>query len=364
MNNAVKINQSGSNQDRELEAIKNMYSKVTDENVVRELLRRYKENNIPLSIPDAWSVVSYNSKEGGVWTTKYEIQDTLLYHTIIASRNKAWAGYDVEYGPFVNKTFKKYVKKNKYGDEVYPEVTISVPQWAKVTVKKRSYLGSNLIDSYCLIVLWDECYGRLSKDTDYPGHFWFKMPAYMLFKVGLSRGLGISFPVECQGYTYEELNGKAFFDDSSIIENIEEKVVKSVDLSTGEIMVPEENKLFLVENIQESCSNNQDTDCSYALDGIVYSREQFAEMIKDKLNNIFCFKDEEEYKVWRKDNNNEVIKWNKDNQQSAEYLEITVAATKMKERMAELRVTQAKIAANEVARANGFYGAPSEKEFT
>lgn len=278
--------------ENELKLIKAMYPEVKDENILMQVLNKYKFNNINLSISNVWAIVGYENKKNNSF--HYEIQDTLLFHTMMASRHKAYAGYDIEYGPFVEKTYNAYIPKYQTY-QTYDKVSLKVPEWVKVTIKKRSLLDPQFIDFFPTpIILWDEHYGTLNNQTKYPSKFWVVMSLYMLVKVALSTGLRLAFPESCTGYTYEELMGKKYFDNENDYENNIENS-NSVSVTANENFLHEKETFLLDDN-------------KYSLEDVLSLVNEKMELAYDELN---INPASNSFELWSHRNKNEIIKWKK-----------------------------------------------------
>lgn len=356
MNNIAKIDNQFRNPKIDLEIIKAMYPNLKDadkpkmkEKALKAfniVLRNYYDNDIKLSLPQVWSIVKYGDE--------YNIQQTLLYHTIVASRTGLWAGYDVEYGPMVERSYHKPKSSYQYDGRTIntPEknITLTVPLWVKTTAH-RIVPGQTKPGGFPVILFWDTTYGTDAPGSTFPSDFYCRMPDYMLFKTSLSRSLGITYPEVCIGYTYEELQGKTIFDDSMVINQITEK---KVNQETGEILNVE-NKITTpvansIENNKDTCNILPDEDTFYTLNDKTYTKITFAAEYIQKLDNVFCEQDKEEYDIWSNNNLAEITRWRKNNKSTQEYLDIMLAANNMKTRITEDKKVKEQIAIQSIAR--------------
>ncbi len=87
-------------------------------------------------------------------------------------------------------------------------MTIRVPEWCKVTVKRQ--LGNGVIADYISKEYWVENYATAGKDSEAPNTMWKKRPRGQLAKCAQAQALRMAFP-EMTGSapTADEMEGKS-----------------------------------------------------------------------------------------------------------------------------------------------------------
>mgnify|MGYP000001612541 FL=1 len=145
---------------------------------------------------------------------KYEWRDVVmpgigLYRTQ-AARTGEYAGVgEPEFGPDTDLTVGDY--------------TLTVPQWCKVTVRRR--LSDGQIGEYTAKELWRENYATAGKDTAMPNAMWKKRPYAQLAKCAEAQALRKAFPEAGAQPTAEEMEGKSI--DEGTIEGPARRVTEA-----------------------------------------------------------------------------------------------------------------------------------------
>ena len=173
------------------------------------------------------------------------MKDTIMpgigLYRIQAARSNKYAGVsEPEYGDTVNTTLGG--------------VSISYPEWCKVTVKKL--VGNNIVE-FTAKEYWLENYATIKKDHNAPNAMWLKRPFGQLAKCAEAQALRKAFPeIITQQPTAEEMEGKSFTENTkTVLEH--DKSLNSVDDYLGdeeEVIEVKENK-NISESFTEKLSN-------------------------------------------------------------------------------------------------------------
>lgn len=134
------------------------------------------------------------------------MKDTIMpgigLYRIQAARSNKYAGVsEPEYGDTVNTTLGG--------------VSISYPEWCKVTVKKL--VGNNIVE-FTAKEYWLENYATIKKDHNAPNAMWLKRPFGQLAKCAEAQALRKAFPeIITQQPTAEEMEGKSFIESTKTV---------------------------------------------------------------------------------------------------------------------------------------------------
>ncbi|WP_051447602.1 phage recombination protein Bet [Rhizobium leguminosarum] len=162
----------------------------------------------PVHIVPMWSSAKKAMVET-VWPGIAEIRTT-------ASRTGEYAGIDeVEFGPFVERTFEGMVEQWEDRQKVTNKVTklVRFPEWAKVTVYRMNR-GARC--AYTARVFWEEMYASAGK-SELPNDMWAKRPRGQLDKCVEAAALRKAFPEELGNvYAAEEMEGRDLADGVTI----------------------------------------------------------------------------------------------------------------------------------------------------
>lgn len=147
----------------------------------------------------------------GMWDSKAkEMRDVVLpgvslYRTQ-ASRTGEFGGIgEPEFGPMVELDLRE-----KGGGAL----KISVPEWCRVTVKRR--LESGYVAEFTAREFWIENYATAGRDCTAPNAMWRKRPQGQLAKCAEAQALRKAFPELSSGPTADEMAGKAIDHDDII----------------------------------------------------------------------------------------------------------------------------------------------------
>ena len=134
------------------------------------------------------------------------MKDTIMpgigLYRIQAARSNKYAGVsEPEYGDTINTTLGG--------------VSISYPEWCKVTVKKL--VGNNIVE-FTAKEYWLENYATIKKDHNAPNAMWLKRPFGQLAKCAEAQALRKVFPeIITQQPTAEEMEGKSFTESTKTL---------------------------------------------------------------------------------------------------------------------------------------------------
>ena len=134
------------------------------------------------------------------------MKDTIMpgigLYRIQAARSNKYAGVsEPEYGDTFNTTLGG--------------VSISYPEWCKVTVKKL--VGNNIVE-FTAKEYWLENYATIKKDHNAPNAMWLKRPFGQLAKCAEAQALRKAFPeIITQQPTAEEMEGKSFIESTKTV---------------------------------------------------------------------------------------------------------------------------------------------------
>jgi phage recombination protein Bet len=151
---------------------------------------------------------------------QYEMRDVIMpgvgLYRIQAERTGNYAGADApEFGDLITQEFagKDNVK-----------ITISFPEWCKVTVYKLLPNGDKA--AYSVIEYWLENYATQSRYVEAPNAMWAKRPRGQLVKCAEAQVLRRAWPEIGQEATAEEMQGKEYISDQPVSTNqTTEKVI-------------------------------------------------------------------------------------------------------------------------------------------
>ena len=164
----------------------------------------------PIHIVPMWDRKAGRDGRGGyvetVWPGISELRTT-------AARTGNYAGIDeAEFGPIVERTFTGKVKDYKTEQMVNKSVTMSFPEWCRVTVYRMMPNGER-----CRFVgpkvKWIESYATIS-GTELPNEMWQDRAEGQVEKCAEAAALRRAFPEELgNDYIAEEMIGRRITDD-------------------------------------------------------------------------------------------------------------------------------------------------------
>jgi phage recombination protein Bet len=227
-----------------------------------------KTRNLDIMKRPVHIVPMWDSKKGGyvetIWQGISELRTT-------AFRTGNYAGSDeAEFGPFVEKTFKGKIKKDK--EWVAREITMQFPEWCRVTVYRD--LHGRLCKFVGPKVVWLEAYATIGR-SDLPNDMWENRPEGQIEKCAEAAALRKAFPEEIGNeLTSDEMAGRILTEaarertvssptavaveeappDHSTVKGGNGQQPKPVAAATApdEIVVEEEDGLPLEEPAQET----------------------------------------------------------------------------------------------------------------
>lgn len=126
-----------------------------------------------------------------------------LYRTQAARTNTFAGQTEPEFGPMIT--------------SILGGVEITHPEWARVTVKKT--MPNNSVAEFSAVEFWIENYavkGGVDKSIA-PNSMWTKRPRGQIAKCAAAQALRLAFPEAGAQPTFEEMEGKTFFEDDSVL---------------------------------------------------------------------------------------------------------------------------------------------------
>ena len=128
-----------------------------------------------------------------------------LYRTQAAESGKLAGIDEVQFGPMKEFSFKGTYKDYQANKNIPFDVTISAPEWAKVTV--RRILSNGQIGAFTSTEFFEEAVS--TSKSGKPTPMWIKRPRGMLSKTAESQALRKAFPDLGAAETAEEMEGRS-----------------------------------------------------------------------------------------------------------------------------------------------------------
>lgn len=142
-----------------------------------------------------------------------------LYRTNASRSNRHAGTTEPEYGPTITRTFIIAPKTDDHGNPKGEprEVTVSYPEWCRVTVKR--ILDDGTVAEFPAREFWVENYASVGAYSDAPNAMWTKRPHGQLAKCTEAQALRKAFPESCSAPTAEEMEGKTLDEDGNVVRN-------------------------------------------------------------------------------------------------------------------------------------------------
>jgi len=146
-------------------------------------------------------VPMYDSKSGGM--RDVIMPGVGLYRTQ-AARTGEYAGVsEPQFGPMIDTVFAS----EQDGKRVKPEMSISYPEWCKVTV--RRLLANGMLAEFTATEYWLENFATAGKWSKQPNNMWSKRPRGQIAKCAEAQALRKAFPELGAQPTADEMEGKS-----------------------------------------------------------------------------------------------------------------------------------------------------------